>query len=158
MVYPALLPLMHTPRLPVVDWTDDLNGLVRFSERRNLISARVPSHFNWLLPVIRVLHCQNTSSQNSCIVCRTFFAVMLIMLPILGYHQIPALCCPCITSKPLTELKNHRNVKLLCLGRLCVARVAHSWWQVTELRSVASVKQPPSIPHPLLFPRLQQLH
>jgi len=24
----------------------DLNGLVRFAERRNLISARVPSHFN----------------------------------------------------------------------------------------------------------------
>jgi len=53
MVYPTLLPLMHTPRLPAVDWTDapaDLNGLVRFSERRNLVSARVPSHFNWPLP------------------------------------------------------------------------------------------------------------
>ena len=25
----------------------DLNGLVRFVERRNLVSARVPSHFNW---------------------------------------------------------------------------------------------------------------
>jgi len=53
MVYPALLPLlplMRTPRLPVVDWTDaptDLNGLVCFSERRNLVSTRVPSRFNW---------------------------------------------------------------------------------------------------------------
>ena len=51
MVYPALLPLlplMRTPRLPLVDWTDspaDLNGLVRFPERPNLVSARVPSHF-----------------------------------------------------------------------------------------------------------------
>jgi hypothetical protein len=27
-----------------------LNGLVRFAERRNLVSARVPSHFNWPLP------------------------------------------------------------------------------------------------------------
>jgi len=48
MVYPALLPLMRTPRLPVVDWTDapaDLNGLVRFAERQNLVSARVPSRF-----------------------------------------------------------------------------------------------------------------
>ena len=51
MVYPAflpLLPLMRTLRLSVVDWTDaptDLNGLVRFAERRNLVSARVPSHF-----------------------------------------------------------------------------------------------------------------
>jgi hypothetical protein len=43
-----LLPLMNTPRLPVVDWTHapaDLNGLVRFAERQNLVSARVPSHF-----------------------------------------------------------------------------------------------------------------
>ena len=41
----VLLPLKRTPRLPVVDWTDapsDLNGLVRFAERRNLVSARVP--------------------------------------------------------------------------------------------------------------------
>jgi len=48
MVYSALLPLMRTPRLPVVDWTDapaDLNGLVRFAERRNLVSVYVPSHF-----------------------------------------------------------------------------------------------------------------
>ena len=48
MVYPALLPPIRTPRLPVVDWTDtpaDLNGLVRFAERQNLVSARVPSRF-----------------------------------------------------------------------------------------------------------------
>jgi hypothetical protein len=53
-VYQALLPLMRTPRLPVVDWTDtsaDLNGLIRFVERRNLVSARVPSRFNWLLHI-----------------------------------------------------------------------------------------------------------
>ena len=57
MVYPALLPPMRTPRLPVVDWTDapaDLNGLVRFAERQNLVSARVPSHFNWPLPMYRL--------------------------------------------------------------------------------------------------------
>ena len=47
-MYPALLPPMRTSRLPVVDLTDapaDLNGLVRFAERRNLVSARVSSHF-----------------------------------------------------------------------------------------------------------------
>jgi len=45
---------MRTPQLPVVDQTDapaDLNGLVRFAERLNLVSVRVPSHFNWPLPV-----------------------------------------------------------------------------------------------------------
>jgi len=53
-VYPALLPLMGTPRLPVVDWTDvpaDLNGLVRFGERRNLVSACVSSHFKRSLTI-----------------------------------------------------------------------------------------------------------
>jgi len=43
------------PRLPVVDWTDspaDLNGLVRFAERRNLVSARVPSHFKRTLQLV----------------------------------------------------------------------------------------------------------
>jgi len=53
MVYPALLPLMRTPRLPLFDGTDppaDLNGLVRFAEKRNLVSGRVQSHFNWSLP------------------------------------------------------------------------------------------------------------
>jgi hypothetical protein len=52
MVHPALLLKMRTPRLPVVDGTDapaELNGLLRFAERRNLVSARVPSHFNWPL-------------------------------------------------------------------------------------------------------------
>jgi len=52
-MYPALLPLMRTPRLPVVDCTDtpaDLNGLVRFAERHNLISARLPSHSKRSLP------------------------------------------------------------------------------------------------------------
>ena len=46
-VYPALLPLMSTPRLPAADWTDtpaDINGLVRFAGRPNLVSVRVPSH------------------------------------------------------------------------------------------------------------------
>ena len=52
VVYPALLTLMRTLRLPAVDWTDApayLNGLVRFGERRNLVSARVPWSFKWTL-------------------------------------------------------------------------------------------------------------
>ena len=65
MVYPALLQLMRTPRLPVVDWTDapaDLNGLIRFAERRNMISERVPSHFKRSLRQIFVfLGCCTTS-------------------------------------------------------------------------------------------------
>ena len=33
----------------------DLNVLVRFVERRNLVSVRVPSHFNWPLTLRPVL-------------------------------------------------------------------------------------------------------
>ena len=63
VVSPALLPLlllMRTPRLPVVDWTDaptDLNGLVRFGERRNLVSARVPSRSARAIPTLLVKWC-----------------------------------------------------------------------------------------------------
>jgi hypothetical protein len=52
MVYPALLPLMRTPQLPVVQLTDapaDLNGLARFAGRRKMVSARVPSHLSFNL-------------------------------------------------------------------------------------------------------------
>jgi len=55
VVYPALLKLMRTPRLPAVDCTEaptDLNGLVRFEERRNLVSARVPSRSARAIPRI----------------------------------------------------------------------------------------------------------
>jgi hypothetical protein len=53
LVCPALLPLMCTPWLPVVDQTDapaGLNGLVRFAERWSLVSEHVPSHFKRSLP------------------------------------------------------------------------------------------------------------
>ena len=52
-MYPALLTLMRTPRLSAFDRTDapaDLNGFVLFGERRNLVSARVPSRFKSILP------------------------------------------------------------------------------------------------------------
>jgi len=73
MVYPALLPLMRTPRLPVVDWTDasaDLNGLVRFAERRNMVSARVPSLFNWPLSQLWTYHAE--ISACACLACRPY--------------------------------------------------------------------------------------
>ena len=71
MVYPALLPLIRTPRLPAVDWTDppaDLNRLVRFAERRNMVSARVPSRFKRSLCVSRTMskhYMQTTAPQST---------------------------------------------------------------------------------------------
>jgi len=60
MVYPSLLPLMRTPRLPVVDWTDapaDLSGLVCLVKRRNLVSACVPSRFKCSLLSAHSVQC-----------------------------------------------------------------------------------------------------
>ena len=72
VVYPALLTLIGTPQLPAVDWTDapaDLNGLVRFGERRNPVSARVPSHFKRSLQMIpRSASLQPTHPTNWAIV------------------------------------------------------------------------------------------
>ena len=54
MVYPPLLLLMRTPWLPVVNWTDtpaNLNGLIHFTKRRNLVSVCVPSHFKHSLQI-----------------------------------------------------------------------------------------------------------
>ena len=62
----GVLPLMRTPRLPVVDWTDapaDLNGLVRFAERQNMVSARVPSHFKRSLLLLS-LFCPFTAAPT----------------------------------------------------------------------------------------------
>jgi len=84
MVYPALLLLMRTPRLPVVDWTDalpaDIYGLVRFAERRNLISARVPSHFKRSVPRLVYPSCANVVSESGLVLkawssleCRSFW-------------------------------------------------------------------------------------
>ena len=79
-VYPALLPLIRTPRLPVVDWTDvpaDLNGIVRFAERPNLVSARVPSHFKRSLPLTKDGRCMDPDCWPrwswNCWSCRCWF-------------------------------------------------------------------------------------
>ena len=55
VVYPALLTLMRTPRLPATDSHADLNGPVRFGERRNTVSVRVPSGFKRALRTIEPL-------------------------------------------------------------------------------------------------------
>jgi len=74
MVYPALLPLMRTSRLPVDDWTDApvaWNGLVCFAERLNLVSARVPSRFKRSRPstqtevITKILNKNCSENQRS---------------------------------------------------------------------------------------------
>ena len=45
----------------------DLNGIVRFAERRNLISARVPSHFKRSLPYRRVSVSTSSLISTHCV-------------------------------------------------------------------------------------------
>ena len=64
VVYQALLKLMRTAQLPAVDWTDtptNLDGLVRFGERRNLVFARVPSRS------ARAIHRLRENSLSTCL-------------------------------------------------------------------------------------------
>ena len=76
---PALLTLVRTPRLPAVDWIDapaDLNGLVHFGERWNLVSARVPSRFKHSLLTSHLLmpYKEHGTSQRDCLtLCRRIY-------------------------------------------------------------------------------------
>ena len=56
----------------------DLNGLVRFAERRNIISTRVPSHFKRSLPLKKVMNkrtsfCFNTAAGTLHVELRMFY-------------------------------------------------------------------------------------
>ena len=77
VVYPESLKLMRTPRLPTVDWTDtptDLNGLVRFGEKRNLVSARVPSRS------VRAIHQFSVSFANLMDVIAMLFGINMVLI------------------------------------------------------------------------------
>jgi len=122
MVYAALLPLMRTPRLPVVDRTDapaDLNGLVRFAERRNLVSARVPSHFNWPLLVVRVAR-RRTQLGSICGTVRYRLAACVALCLLLKQ----SLCTGLILQETLSTW-----VKYL------VYLMLRDWWHTQACRS-----------------------
>jgi len=115
MVYPALLPLMRTPRLPVVDWTDapvDLNGLVRFAERRNLASARVPSHLERSLTNVILFLISN---------CRRVLNVVFFLL---GGSLAPEFYVPtfwnCLSVRP-SQFTPHMKMGLI----VCSETSAH---------------------------------
>jgi hypothetical protein len=74
---------MCTARLPVVYWTDapaDLNGLVRCAERRNLVSARVPSRFK------RSLHTCNVIAYRKAVTLQVTDTVRSYEM---NFHPVP---------------------------------------------------------------------
>jgi hypothetical protein len=77
------------PRLPVVNRTDspaDLNGLIRFAERRSLVSARVPSHFKRSLPLTCIDTDSHTPLVMSTVNKKLFLSFDLICTEFLRSH------------------------------------------------------------------------
>jgi len=108
MVYPALLPLMCTPRLPVVDWTDapaDLNGVIRFAERRNLVSVRVPSHFK------RSINCERVCRKGHCSFALRAFPGNITSL-ISNFRRVLNVVCLLLGNSPASELPRRKNTTL----------------------------------------------
>jgi len=104
---------MRTPRLPVVDLTDapaDLNGLVRFAERRNLVSARVPSHFK------RGLAMQFKRFAQSAVLAPCSTAVQPGMAVLRGRH---------VGEYPLTHLRYEIRAWTRNLGGIELFTLTH---------------------------------
>ena len=110
MVYPALLPLMRTPRLPAVDWTDapiNLNGLVRFGERRNLVSACVTSRS------------AQATYINVCLHMHLHYEPW--------YHYVNCLAMGLVTSHH-TWILGNTTVRMSNLADLCILYSTLKWW------------------------------
>ena len=85
----------------------DLNGLVRFAERRNLVSARVPSHFNWPLILVSNWVCVRACARGCAYVCvknswMTYTAT-LFYLTAINRHFLPLFGRTCRRSMKTVE-------------------------------------------------------
>jgi hypothetical protein len=97
MVYSALLPTVkadaHTSAAS--SWQNcapvSLNGLVCFAERWNLVSAHVPSHFNWLL-LGTYLHLPGEvdifQTMCACFVCEAKIVMFLCYITYINHHRL----------------------------------------------------------------------
>ena len=91
--------------MPVGDWTDapaGLNGLVRFAPKRNLVSARVLSHFKRSLPRFRK---NLLPSSTLKIWAETFYETLVSIYRTTRYQ-------PTVMSIPVTVHKIYHNVQL----------------------------------------------
>jgi len=91
MVYPPLLPLMpHTSAASSrLNWRPpaDLNGLVRFAERRNLVSALLPSHFRRSLHYANSADTINACENNPYSSCKSYIPIIRHWLVYLNPHR-----------------------------------------------------------------------
>jgi hypothetical protein len=90
MVYPALLPLMRTPRLPVVDWTDAARRFkwtrpFRRKKKSGFCACAITFQLASTLPhLIRIADCRNyvvylnfTQKMEAVFSCETFCTHLL---------------------------------------------------------------------------------
>jgi hypothetical protein len=116
VAYPALLPLMRTTRLPVADWTDapaDLNGLVHFGKRLNVVSAHVPPRFK------RSLILDSLSFKNYCrtegFVDSIFFSFDKVHIFVLLVECVMELCVLLVILNTLQSyLELFSNWGMIC--------------------------------------------
>ena len=116
-------PPTRTPRRPVLDWTDtpaDINGLVLFAGRPNLVSARVPSRsdFTQFAP-----HCSYSSHRHCSLPSFSIDACIC-------YALLLALCSSSLFLRPFQRwwknialLSNHYQVGYhvaICSARIIV--------------------------------------
>jgi len=88
----------------------DLNGLVRFAERRNLVSARVQSHFKRSLPLTDVF-CMIAGYHY----CRWQYRNSVIVLPAHSdrhYVSQEPVCCYYIVL-PISDLWRHLHASFV---------------------------------------------
>jgi hypothetical protein len=119
MVYPALLPLIRVPRLPV-DWTiapADLNGLVRFVERRKFL--RMCHHIlDAVYHAGRRLH---TSRDNALVLGNDSGGQHCIILPELrGWRQFELYYSFCVWNDPRWDCNEYESGGLVCTVSWCV--------------------------------------
>ena len=111
MVYPALLPLIRTPRLPAVDWTD------------------VIRRFKWTRPFCRKM-------KSGFCACAITFQPFSITTCSLFVAQSPFYMYVECTAGPTMYSSAHCNIYLLNTRRQLTA--VSRWWSLKTLQATGS--------------------
>jgi len=142
MVYPALLPLMRytSAASSRLNWRSraDLNGLVRFAGRRNLVSVRAPSHFNW--PLLSAHHHHKHEGLDSLI--RSVSRITTVLANVSSVFQLFSFLVVCsdMISKGFgcvaffaSVIASSVCIHLSCL--VCIQSVVH-WMHTRQDRRI----------------------
>jgi len=121
---------MRTPQLPAVNWTDapaDLNGLIRFTIRRNRF-LRVPSHCKRSLPIL--FHDTHINAFPSPV-------SVLAIIEVLQSKPDRSQSEVFLSSKTLSFLRLNFSTSNFCAACLLTASFSQTfaitrWWSVSQ--------------------------